>query len=111
VDKIRDLYPESGIAGVVIGCLLTVDVYGGDVRSAVKLQKQTLTQQLRSDGQIFPITAYHLVAVVVRIMHRQFLHSVGQANRYACALPVQKRSGEGAGEQIRLCLARSKTQR
>ena len=78
-----DFHAKCRIAASVRGQFPAVDIDCGNMRRTVKLQKQPLAQHLLRHFQRFAISANHLIAVVVSIVQRQFLHRMGQAHSFS----------------------------
>ena len=89
----RDLHPEAGIAGAVMGQFHTVQINRGNMGSTVKLQEQVFFRQFRSQFQLPAITADHLIGVMVRIVLRALPHRMGQPDSGTHTFTVFK-SGE-----------------
>ena len=79
MDEICDFGTKSRIAAAVDGSLLAVDVQCGDMCRSVKLEKYSPVLKVRQ-GQHSPVAADHLVTDAVRIVKRDLLTGVGQAN-------------------------------
>ena len=65
---------------------------------AVELQEQVLAVQFRAQFQLTAVAADHLVGLVVRVILRDLLHGMGQANGGALPFPTSEAVKPGRGE-------------
>ena len=97
-DQVGDLKAEGGIAAAVMGGLHAVDIDGGDVPRAVKLEEQPLAGHFFGNGQRFPVAADHLIAVGTCIMQGQLSRGVGKLHGFKAAKTGREIVGPGGGE-------------
>ena len=91
--QIRNLDPETGVAGAVMSCLLAIDIDSCDVAGTVKLQKQPLSGVFCGDGQLSAVAADHLIRIVVAVVGGEISGVVGQAD--GNAFPLTQAEGVG----------------
>ena len=90
LDEFRDVHGEGGIAAGVAPGLLTVDIDGGNVGGAVKLQQNAFSFGALRQIQLSAVTADALIGLMVGIVQRQLHGIVGQRHQFGRRRKIQE---------------------